>query len=208
MNDTATQPAPASPDAVIVARGASYYRWTRYAFSALLLGMAAWFGYDGYVKYPRDNELHLLHVRNPQQYPDDYPTHDATSILLQKVLAATLPFVALGLVGWTLYRSRGAYRLSGEVLSVPGHPDVPLSAITTIDKSKWDRKGIAKIDYDLPGRKGRLTLDDFIYDRPPTDQILETIEAKLGVAAPDAPPPAPPDPAPSDTDPSDTVASR
>ena len=209
MTDTATPPDAGrrldpTGGAPIVARGAAYYRYTRYAFSALLLAMAAWFGYDGYVKYPRDNELHLLHVRNPAQYPDDYPTHDPTSILLQKVLAATLPFAGLGLVAWTLYRSRGAYRLDGDVLSVPGHPDVPLGAITTIDKSKWDRKGIARLDYELPsGHKGRLTLDDFIYDRPPTDRILETIETRLGVTtpAPDASPPTSPE-----TDPSDPVA--
>ena len=190
---TATTPDTASfaADEPIVARGAAYYRYTRYAFAAMLLAMAAWFGYDGFVKYPRHNELHLLHVRNPEQYPDDYPTHDPTSILIQKVLAATLPLVGVGMIAWTLYRSRGAYRLAGDVLSVPGHPDLPLTAITTIDKSLWDRKGIAKIDYELPtGQKGKLTLDDFIYDRPPTDRILETIEARLGVAEPSADVPA------------------
>jgi hypothetical protein len=193
MNDTAPNPASADSrtagEPEIVARGGAYYRNTRFIFSALLLAMAAWFGYDGFVTYPRDNELHLLHVRNPEQYPKDYPTHDPTSILIQKALAATLPFAGFWLIGWTLYRSRGAYRLAGDVLSVPGHPDVPLAAITTIDKSKWDRKGIAKIDYELPtGAKGKLTLDDFIYDRPPTDRILETIEAKLGVSASPTPP--------------------
>jgi len=184
-----TDTTPFPTDAEIVARGGAYYRNTRYAFSVLLLAMAAWFGYDGFVKYPRDNAQHLLHARDPKQYPQDYPTHDPDSILIQKALAATLPLAGFGMLGWTLYRSRGAYRLAGDILRVPGHPDVPLTAVTQIDKSKWDRKGIAKLDYELPsGQKGTLTLDDFVYDRPPTDRILETIEAKLGVGATSTPP--------------------
>jgi hypothetical protein len=184
--DTAPQDGPQSPapGETITARGGTYYRVTRYIFSAVLLIMAAWFGYDGFVTYPRDNEQHLLHARDPAAHPKDAPTHNASSIRLQKVLAFVLPFVGVGLLGWTLHSSRGAYRLSGDVLSVPGHPDVPLSAITQIDKSKWDRKGIAWLDYELAtGEKGRLKLDDFIYDRPPTDRILEAIEARLGVSA-------------------------
>ena len=73
----------------------------------------------------------------------------------------------------------------GDVLSVPGHPDVPLEAIRQMDKSRWDRKGIAKVEYELaPGQSNRLTLDDFIYDRPPTDRIVERIEAHLARSAP------------------------
>ena len=190
MTDTATT-TDAAPDE-IVARAGSYYRYTRYAFSVLLLAMAAWFGYDGFVKYPRDNALHLMHARDPKQYPQDYPTHDPDSILIQKALAATLPLAGFGMLGWTLYRSRGAYRLAGDVLRVPGHPPVPLEAITQIDLSQWDRKGIARLSYELPaGPKGTLTLDDFIYDRPPTDRILDAVKTKLNVTEDPAPAPSP-----------------
>ena len=182
MSMTATESAGPQQTGEIVARGGTYYRVTRYLFAAVMLAMGAWFGYDGYVTYPRSNQLHLLHARDPAQHPKDYPTYDAKSIGIQKVLAVVLPAGALALLGWTLHQSRGAYRLAGDVLSVPGHPDVPLDHVTQIDKSKWDRKGIAKLDYALPtGEKGTLTLDDFVYDRPPTDRILETIEARLGV---------------------------
>lgn len=198
---TTTEPAAAATAEVITARGGTYYRVTRYLFSTLLLVMGGWFAYDGFITYPRHNELHMLHVKDPANYPQDYPTHNAASIRLQKILGFTLPVAGVGLLAWTLYNSRGAYRLAGDTLSVPGHPDVPLSAITQIDKSKWDRKGIAHLSYALPdGRTGRLTLDDFVYDRPPTDRILETIETRLGVAAPEAedPSPAPSAEAPDD----------
>ena len=185
MTTAATETAaPATAGEPIIAYAGTYYRVTRYIFGGLLVAMGAWFAYDGFVTYPRNNELHRLHVLDPVRHPKDYPTHNASSIRLQKILGAALPAVGLGLLAWTLYSSRGEYRLGGDVLSVPGHPDVPLDQITQIDKSKWDRKGIAYLNYTLPtGQSGRLTLDDFVYDRPPTDRILETIEARLGVAA-------------------------
>ena len=180
MTTTAAPDPAATADEPIVARAATYYRVTRYIFSLVLLVMGAWFAYDGYVNWPRQNEQHLRHVRDPVTYPDDAPSRDSASIALQKFLGVTLPVAGIGLLAWTLYSSRGAYRLAGDVLRVPGHPDVPLSGITQIDKSKWDRKGIAKLDYELPtGQKGRLTLDDFVYDRPPTDTIVKRIEAHL-----------------------------
>jgi hypothetical protein len=189
MTTAAPTPAASANDEPIVARGATYYRVTRYIFSLVLLAMGAWFAYDGFHNWPRQNELHLLHVRDPAAYPQDYPARNSASIALQKFLGIALPIGGVGLIAWTLYSSRGAYRLAGDVLSVPGHPEVPLSSVTQIDKSKWDRKGIAKLDYELPtGQTGRVTLDDFVYDRPPTDRILELIEAKLGVAsAPETP---------------------
>jgi hypothetical protein len=172
-----------APGEEIVARAGRYYRVTRYIMTAVLLGMAAWFAYDGFVTYPRDNQIHRLHEQDPLKYPDDKQPHTDTDIQMQKALAVLLPAVALALLSWTMWNSRGAYRLRGDVLSVPGHPDVPLSAITKIDKSKWDRKGIAYLDYEVAGTggvsNGTLKLDDFVYDRPPTDRILEAIEARL-----------------------------
>lgn len=184
MTQTATDtPQQTVPGDEIVARAGAYYRNTRYIFCAVLLAMGGWFAYDGFVTYPRQNETHRLHVLDPQQNPQDAPARSASDIRLQKILGAVMPLAALALLVRTLHHSRGAYRLTGDILRVPGHPDVPLSAITQIDKSKWDRKGIAHLNYELPsGQKGTITLDDFVYDRPPTDRILETIEAKLGVA--------------------------
>ena len=196
MTNTATTTA-STTDQAIVARAGTYYRYTRYAFAALIMGFGIAFAYDGFHRYPKHNEMHRLHVLEPEKYPEDRPTHSQTDINFQRVLAVVLPPAAVALLAWTLYRSRGAYRLSGDVLRVPGHPDVPLANITQIDLSRWDRKGIAHLDYELAGgAKGRLTLDDFIYDRPPTDQILDRIKAALGVRddAEAAAPPADPSP--------------
>jgi len=190
MTDTATT-AGSAPDE-IVARAGTYYRYTRYAFAALILGFGIAFLRDGFHRYPKHNELHRLHVQNPEKYPDDYAVHSETDIKFQKVLGIILPPAAVALLAWTLYRSRGTYRLAGDVLHVPGHPSVPLDAITQIDLSRWDRKGIARLSYELPtGEKNALTLDDFIYDRPPTDRILDAVKTKLNVAEEPAPASAP-----------------
>jgi hypothetical protein len=161
-----------TPDHAIVARAGRYYRNMRYVFVAGMLVMAAWFGYDGWVRYPREQ---ALHVQNPRAGAP----HSNVDIQLQRVLASLLPPAALLFLGWTLYNTRGAYQLHGEVLSVPGHPDVPLDAVRAIDKSKWDRKGILYVEYDVNGQQGTLKLDDFLYEREPTDKIVELIEARI-----------------------------
>jgi hypothetical protein len=162
----------AEPDEAIVARPGRYYRNMRYLFVAGMLVMAVWFGYDGWVRYPREQEMH-------RQNPKTGVRHTDTDIRLQQALASLLPPAAVLFLIWTLYNTRGTYRLRGDVLSVPGHPDVPLDAVRAIDKSKWDRKGIAYVEYDVNGQQGTLRLDDFLYERGPTDRIVEQIEARL-----------------------------
>jgi hypothetical protein len=45
---------------------------------------------------------------------------------------------------------------------------------------KWDKKGIAILQYQDNGRDSVLTLDDFIYERPTTDEILRQVEDRIG----------------------------
>ena len=62
-------------------------------------------------------------------------------------------------------------------LSIPDIPPSP-SAIRKIDKALWDRKGIACTNTNsISCPPAAAKLDDFVYDRGPTDQIMERIEA-------------------------------
>ena len=106
--------------------------------------------------------------------------HSDSDIRLQKILAVALPIAAALMLAWALYNSRGEYRLTGNILSTPGHPNVPLEDMIAVDKARWDRKGIAYIAYKNSASKGRIRLDDFIYDRDPTDEIYKRIEAHMG----------------------------
>ena len=104
--------------------------------------------------------------------------YDDLALNLQKLLAFSLPVAAVGLLVWMLYNSRGEYRFDGKTLSIPGHPPIDVESISAVDRKLWDRKGIAFIEYAGPdGSVGRARLDDFIYERGPTDAIYKQIIA-------------------------------
>jgi hypothetical protein len=180
-----TEPAPidsrsAPSDAEIVARPDNWYRGKRMLFAIALIAAGPWFWYDGWIKWPQENATAVELKASKQPHSD-------LDLLIQKVLACALPPLGIFWLSRILYTSRGAYRLRGEMLSVPGHPEVPIDAITRIDLQRWDRKGIAVLDYQHNGRAGRFKLDDFVYQRKPTDEILDRIKARI---APDEAAPA------------------
>ncbi|HWE93860.1 MAG TPA: hypothetical protein VG269_07860 [Tepidisphaeraceae bacterium] len=162
----------------IVARAGRYYRNARYLLVIMMVGAGLWFAYDGWITWPRER-AHFDSLSADQQAVQHKP-HSDLDILIQKVLAFGLVPLGPVLLAWFLYRSRGEYRLADGVLHVPGNPPVPLTSIRSLDKAKWDRKGIAWVEYDDPSAAGQakwLVLDDFIYERGPTDKIVGIIEA-------------------------------
>lgn len=158
-------------DAPIVARAGRYYRNMRYLMAVMMVGVGCYFLYDGYIGWPTEN---AAKAAEGSKIP-----HDEFQILFQKVIGFTLLPAAAVLLMVFLHRSRGEYRLAGETLRVPGHPAIGLGAIRKIDKRLWKRKGIAYLEYEVPGSsgRGRLKLDDFIYDQKPIDRIFECVEA-------------------------------
>ncbi|HEY7119833.1 MAG TPA: hypothetical protein VH475_24800 [Tepidisphaeraceae bacterium] len=193
--------AAAAQSPAIVARPSNEYRLKRYVIVAMLIGMGAWFAWDGFVAWPRENaKIEQLRkdgdaarkandeekVRRIDAEIGTLKLHTQMDLNMQKVLAFLLPPLGLVVLAWSLRNSRGVYRLNDNILNVPGHPPVPLDAIRSIDKTDWDRKGIAYVNYELiNGAKGSLRLDDFIYQRTPTDEIFKYIEAYTGTG--DAP---------------------
>ena len=55
------------------------------------------------------------------------------------------------------------------------------SLVRRIDKRRWDKKGIAYLHYEIgqPPTAGVLKLDDFAYERKPTDEMLERVEKNV-----------------------------
>ena len=171
--------AAAAPTRPIVARAALEYRLKRIGLVVLLFGYGLYSCYDGFYHYPRDNQAAA--ARGLKVMP-----HPGYDIPFNQVFGIGLPPLALLLLARSLYSCRGEYRLGeDDVLHLPGHPPVPLSAVTALDRGKWDRKGIAHLDYQLPdGTAGRAKLDDFIYQRDPTDRIFDRVLAAVeGVPA-------------------------
>src|SRR5450432_3114271 len=188
MTETSAPPASTEP---IIARAGSYYRNTRYLMTVLLVGMGLWFGYDGFVSWPQSNVYHEqlekerlsfksrhdeASAQDRLEKEEQYKFHSPTDILMQKILCFSLPPLGIILLIRALHNSRGEYRLENNTLAVPGHPTIDLSNITEVDRRLRDRKGLAFILYEKDGRQGRIRLDDFVYDRPPTDLIFQRIE--------------------------------
>ena len=111
-----------------------------------------------------------------------------SSIFLQKLLGYSLPPIGILFLIRMLYVSRGAVRLKDDVITAPGHPAIPFTAIRELDKRQWDRKGIAVLKYDVDGRKGSLTLDDFVYEQAPMDAIYDRVLAYVAPPVPTAMP--------------------
>ncbi len=197
-SNESTEPTDSLQTGQIVANPGREFRLRRGIMAVVIVVMGVWFAYDGWVAWPRSNAEHARINKELDQAIDSkdkeqqvnltkelgkYKEHTWLDMGLQRGLAIVLIPAGIFLLSWWMYQSRGQVRLTADdVLHMPGHPPVPLSAITDFDKRKWDRKGIAKARYDLSKtgtdtRSGRLTLDDFAYQRPPIDAIVARIDA-------------------------------
>src|SRR5690349_15507748 len=90
-----------NPSSDVVARAGTYYRVTRYLMTVMFLVMGAWFAYDGFVNWPRQNETAR------QKDPGAKAPHTELDITIQKILACVLPPAGIAMLIWTLYHSRG-----------------------------------------------------------------------------------------------------
>jgi hypothetical protein len=181
MTETAqpAAPVPANNTGEIVARADTWYRRKWLLIGLAALGWGWWSLYDGFVKWPRDNVQAIEEAKAAgKPVPEKLP-HDDLGIFLNKLIGIGLQPLGAFILYWGWHSSRGQYRFTVDTLHVPGHPPVPIDAIRAIDESKWDRKGIAYIDYEVNGATGRIKLDDYAYERTPTDQIHDRILAAV-----------------------------
>src|SRR5215208_4582652 len=135
----------------VVAKAGAYYRNARYFMFTIIVSMGFWFLYDGFVKYPAENAAYdelsakILELDRTPQTRDEaqylrYVTqrksmekHPPFRMDVQKALGFSLPPIAIGLLVYWLYKSRGEIRLENGVLSAPGLPPVPLQSIDELD---------------------------------------------------------------------------
>ena len=191
MTEVADQPVDDSAE--IVAEPDAGYRWKHLIMSVLMIAGGLWFAYDGWKKWPEENRRieqvqrdkeaaqsagQSAKVEELAKQLQSMSHHTPMDIGIQKALAFALPAFGIFWGVWTLRDTRGVYRMTGNTLEVPGHPSIGVDDIRRIDKRKWDKKGIAYLHYESgqPPVAGVLKLDDFAYERKPTDEILERIE--------------------------------
>lgn len=107
-------------------------------------------------------------------------------IVEQFAWGGVMALLGLGALAYWLVQKDRMLRSDPEGVTTPAGRRVPFAAITGLGKKKWEEKGLATVRYEIEGRGGKFTLDDYKFDRDPTHQILAEIEAHLqaGSAAP------------------------
>src|SRR5262249_15793185 len=146
----------------IVAKPENVFRFKRLLFAVLLIAGGLWFGYDGFIGYPKTNaELDRLiredkvaekeHNETKRQELaiklKSYTFHNSTAIIVQKVLLFTLTPGGLIFAFVILRGSRGELRYADHTLHVPGHEPIALDKIISIDDARWEKKGISFVTY-------------------------------------------------------------
>ena len=69
--------------------------------------------------------------------------------------------------------------LDGERLTASWGPAFEIGSVTSVDKRKWSKKGIAKLEYSDGNATKKFKLDDFMYNRAAVGEILKAIEGRL-----------------------------
>ena len=183
------------------------FRWRLLVVALACLLYAGWSAYDGFVAYPRINETAGIFEKYKLDFPETwnkdsedfrntwknyarehgYPENDKEagqhkddlSMIAQYVqLAITLP---IGLIfAYGFLGTMGRWIESDESgIATVRRERVPYDSIKRLDKRRWEKKGIAVVTYDAGGSDKRLVIDDWKYDRVPTDQILRDVEAHI-----------------------------
>jgi hypothetical protein len=155
-----------------------------------------WFCYDGFIGYPHQQKVSLAYIQFQEDgRVDQWPAYarergwteqpeapkSNSDIWLQRILGMVALPVGL-LFGLSTLRAIKRYVACDEDgLTASGHPMVPYDAITKLDKSRWQKKGIVLVHYRVEGKAGAILLDDWKMHTENTEQILRTIESKTGM---------------------------
>ena len=175
------------------------YIWRPGLIGVAALVFSGWFVYDGFVKYPLQQRMAEEHAQIYQEHLDPIEAGQAwekratengwskskptprtdTDIFTQKVLAGITAPVGLYFLA-TFLLSMGRWVEADEKgLRTRGGQETDYASIKSIDKSRWQSKGIAVVHFESNGKPDRITLDDWKFEREPTKRILEAIEQRL-----------------------------
>lgn len=171
--------------------------------AAMFLGISLWFLYDGFVAYPKQKLVfdefekfkqsnvppakmeerwnQYAKEKNFPLFNDGKPgkNHSDLDIYTQRVLGFIL--LPLGLLfAWGTVRLVGRWISSNEEgLTTSWGQSALFSQITLFNKDRWKSKGIAVVYYQADGKKRRLVLDDWKYDRKATQIIVDEVQSRL-----------------------------
>ena len=113
----------------------------------LMLGLGGWFGYDGFVRYPATPAADLYKSIEGSDAPAGF---NLEAFKVQKTKTqygfTVVCLLASLIVGARLYRSyKFAFEFDDEGFTYLGRRRA-FSDIKKVDRSQWEKKGIAKVD--------------------------------------------------------------
>ena len=120
----------------------------RHLFVTLLMvALGCWFGYDGFIGYPATPAAELYKSIEKSDAPEGT---DLEAFKKQKIGTqygfTILAFFVAAVVGSRLMKSkRFVFEFDDETYVYRGKRHA-ISSIKTIDRSRWEKKGIVKVD--------------------------------------------------------------
>lgn len=160
-----------------------------------VIAFGGYFFFDGIVTWPNSNVRWLKHKEFEDAQDESgwekyaaehgwtsevpHKFYDENAIKVQYLCGTLL--VVLGGIVLTYWATqiRRIVKTDEEAVYTAGGTRVPFSAITGVGKKQWESKGIARIRYELDGRRGEFVVDDYKFDTDPSRTILKEIEEKL-----------------------------
>jgi len=174
------------------------------------LGMTAWCAKDGLITYPAQREKAEAYKKfeeaNPEVgqkdlfdlWKEEAAKHDwdpgiagkemtpygppmkPVDINGQFIMGAVTGFIGLIFLSKLLF-NRGRWIEADDIgMRSSENRELKYAQITALNKKKWSSKGIAKVLYEVDGRKKKIVLDDCNYERDTTQAILRHVEAAIG----------------------------
>jgi len=129
-----------------------------------------------------DQSKLLTRQRTPPGVPaqivvTDY-IHSEWDLRTQFLMAAICLPIGLGILARLIRALPRRLVSDGVTLQTVEGRQVPFSAITGIDKRKWNRKAIAVVHYSIDGKEATAKIDDWIFKG--AADVLDQIENYLG----------------------------
>ncbi|WP_432799435.1 hypothetical protein [Poriferisphaera sp. WC338] len=176
------------------------YRARLGVIGLVLIGFGIYCLYDGFIAYPEKQRMQIAFAELKKDSPDDWaekwrvmsaengwseaqpeaPMSDL-SIYTQFIMAGiTLPF---GLYFGGLFLLSGGRFVEADEKGIRSNKvsDVSWDDVKSVDSSRWQSKGIAVVHYERASGAGVVTLDDWKFEREPTQEIYSMVANHLGV---------------------------
>jgi hypothetical protein len=118
----------------------------------------------------REDWEHYIHDRDIPSGPD---------VMMQFIMTAACAGIGLYLISLPL-RARGRWiEASDAGITSSWGQSFAFDQVEEVDKRKWRKKGIADIKYVANNRRNTFVIDDYKFDRYPTDAILFELEQRI-----------------------------